>query len=506
MSLFGSPELDQASRRDDRGQQPRPSGDPPLGPVPLPVREPVGDQDDVGAIAALPQLAGDRGRAALALGRPGWSRGEIESLARMGPAPSYDALDTVMAAFTPAQLRTVTSIAAGWPDLIALAGLAWSGADVANLAGVAPRPTVADLTTVARFFTVAQTATVMGICAGWADAVALAGLGWTAADLVELIDQDERPTPQQVRTIASRFTHDQVFDVVGAAVDGFTWPDLEALATAAAPGAASPTAVLHAALTAMLPLVGEDVAELGRNGIVVDQRRFVSFLIGMDGLGDLEDYVVRDYLSDARWYSICFATAHRLLADLGGTARYASGDGDAPQTTYPLATQQQRSAQLIRDLTAAGQAGTPVVFEVHVGGHGFTLTVRGQQVFQLEAFASQAGRPDEDPRVLAAGDDMGSSLLQSIVSNRSYGLAEVTTAIGQMTNGDPQQRVAGAGTMGWNAGPCGFIGAGGVSDPMAIWWRSRDLLTESGIVVNVARRIYTLRASLRRRLGLADRT
>jgi hypothetical protein len=64
------------------------------------------------------------------------------------------------------------------------------------------------------------------------------------------------------------------------------------------------------------------------------------------------------------------------------------------------------------------------------------------------------------------------------------------------------QRNAGANTMGWNAGPCGFLAGGLVTDPMAIWWQASSLHSNAQIVVNVAERIHRQRVQIRQKLGL----
>jgi len=159
---------------------------------------------------------------------------------------------------------------------------------------------------------------------------------------------------------------------------------------------------------------------------------------------------------------------------------------------------------LIGHLRAAALAPAPVIFEIHLGGHGFSLTVIGNQVYQLEAFASAVGGPDEDPRVRAQGLDLRMSLLNSIGLQRSYTLAAATTALAQMTADTRDQRQYGAAAMGWNAGPCGFVTAQGVKDPMAVWWKSASLLDNAQIAVATARRVQRQAAAIRQILGVPD--
>lgn len=327
----------------------------------------------------------------------------------------------------------------------------------------------------------------------------MTGLGWTGAEIDELATQNPPPSYQEMLAVATHFTHDQAWDVIEAGE--ITWPDVEALANAAAPGVASPALVLQAAVNACHQLIADDIQALGAIGVVVHPERYGALIVGTDSLAGMPTHVVRDYMTDARWFSICFDTARLLLDDLGtGAMVYSSGG--ATNAVYPLIQQQARSAQLVLDLQAAAVAPGPVIFNIHVGGHGFTLTVVGGTVYQLEAFASQASPPHENPNVLLQRGDLRMSLRTSIFGNHNYPLATIVTAIGQMTANNTVSRATGATTMGWNAGPCGFIGGGHITDPMAIWWRAENLVDNADMVVSIARRIQARRTDIRAKLGL----
>ncbi|MBV9822826.1 MAG: hypothetical protein JO144_11355 [Actinobacteria bacterium] len=141
--------------------------------------------EDRPPILALPQVANSEDRVN-ELGAFNWSRDETVALAQAAPAPTYDQLRTIMGRFTAAQTRDVFTICANSADVVALAALAWSAADVARYALVVPKPTVAQLTTVAGFFTAVQAAAVSPRCASPAELASLAGLGWPAADILTL--------------------------------------------------------------------------------------------------------------------------------------------------------------------------------------------------------------------------------------------------------------------------------------------------------------------------------
>ena len=427
----------------------------------------------------------------------GWPAADVARLAAVG-GPTVAQLQTVAAFFTPAETDALLPSCTGWPDVVTLAGIGWPAADLARVAAAAPRPAFAQLRAVAAFFTPAQTATVQAICGSWADVVTLAGIGWAAGDIADYAGENPAPTFAQLSTIATRFTANQLDDLAGTG--GFAWDDLAALANAAPPGVQSPAVTLLHAINACATLVAEDLQELGTIGLNITPDRYKALLVGTNSLSDIDGMILRDYLQDARWFSICFDTARRLLDDLGNAPAYASGG--ATDATYALVQQQARSALLVNNLNAATLAAGPVIFDIHVGGHGFTLTVIGNTVYQLEAFASQAGRPGEDPGVLARGEDLRMSLLRSIGANRSYPIATVTTAITNMTSNNPAHRNAGAHTMGWNAGPCGFLTGGGIADPMAIWWQASSLHSNAQIVVNIAQRIHRQRVEIRQKLGL----
>lgn len=150
-----------------------------------------------------------------------------------------------------------------------------------------------------------------------------------------------------------------------------------------------------------------------------------------------------DYLKDARWFSICFDTAQRLFEDLGNV-RANSSDG-ARDAKYAQAVQRSRAHLLETHLNGASAGGTPMIFNIHVGGHGFSLTVIGTKVYQMEAFASQA---DGDADVLKNFEDLSASLVTSIRSNNTYSIAEVTAAIVDMTSTSRKKRTAAAQVMG----------------------------------------------------------
>jgi hypothetical protein len=444
----------------------------------------------------LPQLENSQERVA-ALEAHNWSSADTLLLAQQQPAPTYPELNAIMARLTAAQLADIQPSCASLAEVVALAATAWPAADLARHAAFDPRPTAAELQAVIAFFSPEQVDAVMEVSSNWADIVQLAGTGWTADDL-ERVAGNGSPTVDQFKMIVSRFTAEQ-FDAL-TEPEAFSWENLAELAEAAEPAVQSPALTLKDALVACNSLIAEDVRALSEIGLAVAPRRYQALVVGTDSLADTDYHQVMDYLKDARWFSICFDTAQRLFEDLGNVR--ANSSGGARDAKYPQAVQRSRAHLLETHMNSASAAGTPTIFNIHVGGHGFSLTVIGAKVHQMEAFASQA---DGDADVLANFEDLSASLVTSIRSNNTYGIAEVTAAIVDMASTSRKKRTAAAAVMGWNPGPCGFLDDdGNITDPMAIWWESASLHSNAQIVTNIALRIQRQREQIRKTFGITD--
>jgi hypothetical protein len=450
-------------------------------------------------ILQLPQLENSQERVA-ALEAHNWSSADTLLLAQQQPAPTYPQMNAIMARLTAAQLAGIQPSCASLAEVVALAATAWPAADLARHAAFAPRPTAAELQAVIAFFSPEQVDVVMEVSSNWADIVQLAGTGWTAGDL-ERVASNGSPTVDQFKMIVSRFTAEQ-FDAL-TEPEAFSWENLAELAEAAEPAVQSPALTLKDALIACNSLIAEDVRALAEIGLAVAPRRYQALVVGTDSLADTDYHQVMDYLKDARWFSICFDTAQRLFEDLGNVP--ANSSGGARDAKYPQAIQRSRAHLLETHMNSASAAGTPTIFNIHVGGHGFSLTVIGPKVHQMEAFASQA---DGDAQVLKNFEDLNASLVTSIRSNNTYGIAEVTAAIVDMASTSTRKRTKAAQVMGWNPGPCGFIYEDGdkdkITDPMAIWWESASLHSNAQIVTNIALRIQRQREQIRKKFGITD--
>jgi hypothetical protein len=442
-----------------------------------------------GSFAAMETLAG-----------AGWPAARLASVAGRDPAPTAEQLLGIVQFCTADQAAALWPVAGNFANLLALSQAGWTADNLVPQAGRDPAPTAEQLLAVVRFFSNAQVTTLWPVCTNYTNLAALTRAGWTADHLAGLVgDPANQPTFAQLEPVVTRLTRPEFVQIRDAL--GTNWARLAGLATAAAPGGQSPAVTLRNALMACQAYLQEQLQAINDGlGTEITLRRYTAMLIGTGDLAGMGPAIVGDYLNDARYFSICFDTAQRLFDELGAGGAVAAGG--APRANYALAQQQERSATLIERLNAAALAAGPVIFSIFMGGHGFTLTVIGNQVYQLEAFASQAGRVGENPAVLAQGQDLRMSLLTSIDARNTYPLATVTTAIGRMTSADPGHRQTGAETLGWNAGPCGFTHDGAITDPMAVWWSSANLLSNAQIVVGLARRIQRQAAEVRRILGI----
>ena len=448
-------------------------------------------------VLALAQVENSQERLS-ALEAHNWSKDDTVRLATQQPPPTYAELNTIMGRLTAAQLADIQPSCTSVAELLALIATAWPAADLARHAAFHLRPTAVELQAVIAFFTPEQVDAVIGVSSNWADIVALAATGWAADDLARVASNGE-PSVEEFKMVVSRFTADQ-FDEL-CEPEAFSWTHLASLAEAAEPAPQSPAITLRDALATCNSLVLEDVNALAEMGLRVSPRRYQALLIGTETLDEHTDYkLVTAYLKDARWFSICFDTAQRLFDDLGNVPANSSGGEKAD--TYSQVEQRSRARLLVTHMNGASAAGTPVIFNIHVGGHGFSLTVIGAKVYQMEAFASQA---DDDADVLANFEDLSASLVTSIRANNTYAIGEVTAAIVDMTSTSRKKRTNAAQVMGWNPGPCGFLDDdGNVTDPMVIWWESASLHTNAQIVTNIALRIQRQRVEIRKRFGITD--
>jgi hypothetical protein len=368
-----------------------------------------------------------------------------------------------------------------------------SGRDLAQLLAInhPASPSVADIVALDRF-TNRQIFDLLHAPAGgsWQRLVTLAALQHTADDIVYVATLED-PTFPQLYDVLRAFTYDEFAKLTRSGAGD--WASLAALA-ANVLNAGSLTQVLLGISTSWQVALQDDLAALAQLNVHLDPVRYEAALIGTNSLDVGHWQTTLDYLNDARYFSICFDTASRLLA-LAGTGVVAYASGGATNATYALAQQQQRMLQLTQDIAAAAGVAGGVMFNVHVGGHGFTLTVLGQTVFQLEAFASRAGTP------FAGHADLSASLYQSIRANKSYPLATVCGHLTGMASAQAATRATAAGAMGWSAGPCGFVNGPAIVDPMVVWWSASNLATKKDVVLRLSREIQRRRKELFRLLG-----
>lgn len=367
-----------------------------------------------------------------------------------------------------------------------------SAADLARLLqrNVPGTATIADLVALDRF-TTAEIERLLPLCGAWGRVVLLASLPHSADDLADVLTNGA-PTWQEAWDTLQVLTPDEIDTLAQSGAND--WAAIHALAQTTQPDR-SLTQLLHGVVAAWVPRLRDDVTALGAVGVAVDLQRYAAALIGTSSFDVDEDWIAVSYLADARYFSVCFDTAARLvdLAGQGGVG--ATSGGTTKHTRYPLAEQQERVEGLADALQDASGRG-PVVFEVVLGAHGFTLTVHGQAAHQLEAFASQAGEP------FTGHEDLETSLLTSILTDHAAPVATTTGYLRDIVGASPQERARGAGGMGWRPLGCGFVTAQGtVVDPMAVWWAGTDLAPRKVITLRLAHHVQRRREELFALLG-----
>jgi hypothetical protein len=203
--------------------------------------------------------------------------------------------------------------------------------------------------------------------------------------------------------------------------------------------------------------------------------------------------LVASYLEDAVNFNACFDGANRLVEMLGTETKettYQSGGGR--RDAYPLMQQAQRATTLIQHLAAASQAAVPTIFRIHLGGHGFTLIVKGETVYKLETLA---------------GASFIGTLLNSIITGKNpgaeYPIDQISRNVRRMVSDNPALRTQGADEMGWNAGPIGILSSSAdsdeydiIQDPMTLYWTASNLASKAEIIDRFANKIQANRQAI----------
>ena len=200
-------------------------------------------------------------------------------------------------------------------------------------------------------------------------------------------------------------------------------------------------------------------------------------------------------LKDKSSIASCYPAATRLLELVGvrdeRDERVESFHGGGETDSFKLSDQQKLIKKLSRDLQKAAGDKKPIIFKIQLGGrgkggHGFTLTVQGDTIYQLEALAGQGSNAN------ILFDDI-------MRGGRKRTLDYVVKALQSIASADPNERKTGAYALGWNANAIGLIteDESAIVDPMNVYWTASVLASETAIRERVAEQISETRENIR---------
>ena len=232
-------------------------------------------------------------------------------------------------------------------------------------------------------------------------------------------------------------------------------------------------------------------------GVRPSLQNYIAILVDLNlpatnSQGYINDVTIYNrFFADSVNYNACFDGTDRLVATVGTENLAVTYDaGGGARQEYAQAQQAVRIEALLADLQAA-LAGAPVIFRVHLGGHGFTLVTQGGRIYQLETLA---------------GSSTPGTLLQSIFNNYSYTLAEAQTNFRNIAGNSVVNRIQGAGDMHWNAGPLALLQPPGVynavKDPMTVYWTGSALQPRDQIITDFTHKMRENRRTILERLGI----
>ncbi|WP_107309390.1 DUF4157 domain-containing protein [Streptomyces sp. TP-A0356] len=155
------------------------------------------------------------------------------------------------------------------------------------------------------------------------------------------------------------------------------------------------------------------------------------------GAHDIAPQILDSNLKDPIEYAACFPTAHALFPVLTDPAANPPAHGPNPDKAADLHEFQAAVGTLTESIREAWTQGLQSVFRIEYAGHGFTLVLRRTEdgdahIELIESLAHAAG------------------IIPSL-TRPGMGFEHVVKALTQMASGDVNERVAGAGALGWNA-------------------------------------------------------
>jgi hypothetical protein len=205
-------------------------------------------------------------------------------------------------------------------------------------------------------------------------------------------------------------------------------------------------------------------------------------------------YILQSYLATSASIASCYPAATRLLELVGVDVKNGSFTYTGGGETDSFRGEEQANLieKLCKDLQDAGNKNVPIIFKVQLGGkskggHGFTLTVQDNAIYQIEALAGQ-GRNAQT---------MLSNIMKG-VTPRS--ISEVTDALRSIASNEVENRIKGANTMGWNADMIALISEDKktIVDPMNVFWIAYPVASADQIRDQVTAQIKTTRENILR--------
>lgn len=337
----------------------------------------------------------------------------------------------------------------------------------------------------------------------WGDIVDLAGSARSMNDLVTLagitFDNNE-PTVEQMMAVEP-FT----LQIIQNMHNDMTWDEVKELGDVSTGANGNIADMLKNVVSAFAGKLNDDLQGLtDAVGLNVDVFEYAAVLVDLnsanidtafdsaawnDTLGEAVPLII-NYLENAVSFNACFDGANRLVGLLGSennNVTYQSGGGSRDE--YPLNQQGQRANVLIGHINQASQGGIPTIFRIHLAGHGFTLTVNNQNIYQLETLA---------------GSERSGTLLQSMLNGRRYNFNTIANVLRGITSNSVQTRSNAANVMNWNAGPIDVIVKSNpphgdydtLKDPMTVYWTASNLLARNEIINTFANKIMENRRNI----------
>ena len=155
------------------------------------------------------------------------------------------------------------------------------------------------------------------------------------------------------------------------------------------------------------------------------------------GAYDIDPQILDENLKDPIQYASCFPTAHDLFPVLTDPAQTAPTLGPNPERAGSLEEFQAAVQTLVAAIQESWNAGTEAVFRIEYAGHGFTLVIRraGDGQGHIELIESLAHAAGITPSLQAPAFDLN----------------HVLEALVLMAHPGVEDRVRGAGMLGWNA-------------------------------------------------------